>query len=466
MRYVAVDLGASNGRVIVATLQSQRLELEEIWRFENKPISLHGRMFWDFLSLFDNVKTGLKLAFSKYGDEITSIGVDTWGVDYGLIGRNGHLLSNPVCYRDSRTNGMVEEVLVKIDKSELYQRTGLQTMQINTLFQLLSSVTQEPDIIQCADKLLFMPDLFNYFLTGKAVNEYTEATTSQLFNPRDKAWDISLFESLGIPMLMQNMVFPPTLLGMLSPHLVEELGGNAQVVAVGSHDTASAVVAANMPGAAFISSGTWSLMGVKIDDPILTKTAFEKDFSNEGIGMGKIGFLKNITGLWLLQSLVREWKESGSWVSYESLLAEASRSSCLSTIDVDDARLVNPIRMSDVIDLMCRETEQEVPCSMADYAMLVCRSLACKYSQVKQELEECIGQQINIIQVIGGGSQNELLNRLTAEACCCQVVAGPVEATAIGNVITQAIGMGDIDAGAIDSILNNSFRLRTYHPWY
>ena len=464
MRYVAVDLGASNGRVIVGTLENQRIELEEIWRFENKPISLHGRMFWDFLSLFDNVKTGLKLAFTKYGGEIASIGVDTWGVDYGLIDKNGHLISNPICYRDSRTKGMVEKLMEIIDKGELYQRTGLQTMEINTLFQLLSSVTNEPEMLQYADKLLFMPDLFNYFLTGKAVNEYTEATTSQLFNPKDKNWELGLFEALGIPMLMQDLVFPPTLLGMLSPHLADELGGNAQVVAVGSHDTASAVVAANTPGVAFISSGTWSLMGVKIDNPILTTTALEKDFSNEGIVMGKIGFLKNITGLWLLQSLVREWKDLGSWVSYESLLDDASRSTCMSTIDVDDARLVNPVRMSDVITQICRETGQVIPESMADYAMLVCRSLARKYSDVKQELEMCIASKINTIQIIGGGSQNELLNRLTAEICDCEVIAGPIEATAIGNILTQAIGMGDINVDSIDVILNNSFQLRSYNP--
>ena len=437
MRFIAADFGAGSGRVIVGTwlAASKTIELEEIHRFGNEQKMIDGHLRWDFEALFNELKTGLKKAFAKYGDEIKSIGIDTWGVDYGLLDKEGQLISSPICYRDDRTKGMMDAAFQKLPKEEFFQHAANQFMEINTAFQLMS----ETDL-QRAERLLFMPDLFNYFLTGKCYNEFTIASTSQLLNTKTHQWDDVIFEKLNLPKrLMQEIIYPGTVIGELTAELAAEVGGNAKVVAIGSHDTASAVASIKDDGSdwAFISSGTWSLMGTPSKEPIISEEALESNFTNEGMTDGRIRFLKNITGLWLIQQLVKEWEQEGYKCDYSELVKEAEHSSLDSSFDVDDARFMNPEKMSEAIVSYLKEENQELPKSKGDFMRCVCISLAKKYAEVKTQMERCTNKKINKIYIVGGGSKNQLLNRLTAEYTCCEVIRGEVEATAMGNINVQ-----------------------------
>ena len=437
MRFIAADFGAGSGRVIVGTwfTASKTIELEEIHRFGNEQKMMDGHLRWDFEALFNELKTGLKKAFAKYGDEIKSIGIDTWGVDYGLLDKEGRLIANPICYRDDRTKGMMDAAFQKLPKEEFFQHAANQFMEINTAFQLMS----ETDL-QRAERLLFMPDLFNYFLTGKCYNEFTIASTSQLLNTKTHQWDDVIFKKLNLPKrLMQEIIYPGTVIGELTAELAAEVGGNAKVVAIGSHDTASAVASIKDDGSdwAFISSGTWSLMGTPSKEPIISKEALESDFTNEGMTDGRIRFLKNITGLWLIQQLVKEWEQDGYKCDYSELVKEAELSSLDSSFDVDDARFMNPEKMSEAIISYLKEENQELPKSKGDFMRCVCISLAKKYAEVKTQMERCTNKKINKIYIVGGGSKNQLLNRLAAEYTGCEVIRGEVEATAMGNILVQ-----------------------------
>ena len=437
MRFIAADFGAGSGRVIVGTwlAASKTIGLEEIHRFGNEQKMMDGHLRWDFEALFNELKTGLKKAFAKYGDEIKSIGIDTWGVDYGLLNKEGRLIANPICYRDDRTKGMMDVAFQKLPKEEFFQHAANQFMEINTAFQLMS----ETDL-QRAERLLFMPDLFNYFLTGKCYNEFTIASTSQLLNTKTHQWDDVIFEKLNLPKrLMQEIIYPGTVIGELTAELAAEVGGNAKVVAIGSHDTASAVASIKDDGSdwAFISSGTWSLMGTPSKEPIISKEALESDFTNEGMTDGRIRFLKNITGLWLIQQLVKEWEQEGYKCDYSELVKEAEHSSLDSSFDVDDARFMNPEKMSEAIISYLKEENQELPITKGDFMRCVCISLAKKYAEVKTQMERCTNKRINKIYIVGGGSKNQLLNRLAAEYTQCEVIRGEVEATAMGNVLVQ-----------------------------
>ena len=437
MRFIAADFGAGSGRVIVGTwlAASKTIELEEIHRFGNEQKMIDGHLRWDFEALFNELKTGLKKAFAKYGDEIKSIGIDTWGVDYGLLDKEGRLIANPICYRDDRTKGMMDAAFQKLPKDEFFQHAANQFMEINTAFQLMS----ETDL-QRAERLLFMPDLFNYFLTGKCYNEFTIASTSQLLNTKTHQWDDVIFEKLNLPKhLMQEIIYPGTVIGELTAELAAEVGGNAKVVAIGSHDTASAVASIKDDGSdwAFISSGTWSLMGTPSKEPIISKEALESDFTNEGMTDGRIRFLKNITGLWLIQQLVKEWEQEGYKCDYSELVKEAEHSSLDSSFDVDDARFMNPEKMSEAIISYLKEENQELPITKGDFMRCVCISLAKKYAEVKTQMERCTNKKINKIYIVGGGSKNQLLNRLAAEYTQCEVIRGEVEATAMGNILVQ-----------------------------
>ena len=437
MRFIAADFGAGSGRVIVGTwlAASKTIELEEIHRFGNEQKMIDGHLRWDFEALFNELKTGLKKAFAKYGDEIKSIGIDTWGVDYGLLDKEGQLISSPICYRDDRTKGMMDAAFQKLPKEEFFQHAANQFMEINTAFQLMS----ETDL-QHAERLLFMPDLFNYFLTGKCYNEFTIASTSQLLNTKTHQWDDVIFERLNLPKrLMQEIIYPGTVIGELTAELAAEVGGNAKVVAIGSHDTASAVASIKDDGSdwAFISSGTWSLMGTPSKEPIISEEALESNFTNEGMTDGRIRFLKNITGLWLIQQLVKEWEQEGYKCDYSELVKEAELSSMDSSFDVDDARFMNPEKMSEAIVSYLKEENQELPITKGDFMRCVCISLAKKYAEVKTQMERCTNKKINKIYIVGGGSKNQLLNRLTAEYTCCEVIRGEVEATAMGNINVQ-----------------------------
>ena len=448
-RYIAADFGAGSGRVIVGTwlAESNEIQLEEIHRFSNDQKFINGHLRWDFEALFNELKIGLKKAFAKYGNEIESIGIDTWGVDYGLLDKDGKLISTPICYRDDRTKGMLELAFQKLPKEEFFQHAANQFMEINTAFQLLSSVTAckadtniaYDDVIR-AKKILFMPDLFNYFLTGKCYNEFTISSTSQLMNSLTHQWDDVIFERLGLPKhLMQEIIYPGTVIGRLTDELAEELGGNLNVVAVGSHDTASAVASISDTNDdwAFISSGTWSLMGTPTKEPIISKEALESDFTNEGMTDGRIRFLKNITGLWLIQQLVKEWEQEGYKCDYSELVKEAEQSTISSYFNVDDARFMNPDKMSEAIVSYLKENNEELPVTKGDFMRCICISLAKKYAEVKTQMERCTNKKINKIYIVGGGSKNQLLNKLTAEYTGCEVIKGEVEATAMGNILVQ-----------------------------
>ena len=443
-RYIAADFGAGSGRVIVGTPSAEGIQLEEIHRFENNQKMIDGHLRWDFYALFNELKTGLKKAFAKYGNEIESIGIDTWGVDFGLLDKDGKLISTPVCYRDDRTKGMLELAFQKLPKEEFFQHAANQFMEINTAFQLLSATVETSHCgvseLQSAEKLLFMPDLFNYFLTGKCCNEFTISSTSQLLNSLTHQWDDVIFDRLGLPQrLMQNIVYPGTVIGRLTDELAEEVGGNANVVAVGSHDTASAVASISDASDdwAFISSGTWSLMGTPTKEPIISQEAFDAAFTNEGMTDGRIRFLKNITGLWLIQQLVKEWEQEGYKCDYSELVKEAEQSALSSYFDVDDASFMNPEKMSKAIVAYLKERNEDIPVTKGDFMRCICISLAKKYAEVKAQMERCTNKKINKIYIVGGGSRNQLLNRFTAEFTGCEVIKGEVEATAMGNILVQ-----------------------------
>ena len=389
------------------------------------------------------MKKGIRMAVDK-GYRIRSIGIDTWGVDFGLIDKLGNLVGNPVCYRDSRTDGMPEQVFGRIDPRTHYAVAGMQVMAINTLFQLYAMKLEGNPQLEIADKLLFMPDLFSYFLTGVANNEYSIASTSELMDIRNCRWNYPLIRELGLPEhLFCDIVMPGESRGVLKPEVMEELGLDyeVEVIAVASHDTASAVYAVpsadNGEVTAFLSSGTWSLLGVLTDAPILTEEARVNGFTNEGGAEGKICFLQNITGLWILQKLMGEWAEAGQCTDYDVLIPAAEEAQFASVIDVDDAQFTSPVNMADTIVSYCRESGQQVPQTQGEFVKCVLLSLAERYKKGIEGLNRLLPRPVTKLQIIGGGSQNRYLNRLTAQATGLQVAAGPVEATAIGNIRAQ-----------------------------
>lgn len=441
--YIAVDFGGGSGRVIAGYASEGRLELDTIYRFQNRQVRMGGHIYWDFLALFEDMKKGLRMAVDK-GYRILSIGIDTWGVDFGLIDRNGNLLGNPVCYRDPRTEGMPEKVFSMIDRKDHYSVSGTQVMDINTLFQLYAMKMADSSMLSVADKLLFMPDLFSYYLTGVANNEYSIASTSELMDIKNRKWNYSLICELGLPKhIFCDIVMPGEDRGMLKPEIKEELGidYDVKVVAVASHDTASAVYAVPQEKedgvTAFLSSGTWSLLGVVTDNPILSEEARINGFTNEGGVDGKICFLQNITGLWILQKLMSEWADEGKCTQYDVLIPAAENTALSSVIDVDDARFVCPANMASAISDYCRETGQQIPESQEEFVKCVLMSLAERYRKGIEDINKLLPSPIKKIQIIGGGSQNKYLNKLTSIFTGLEVEAGPAEATAIGNIKVQ-----------------------------
>lgn len=446
--YLAVDFGGGSGRVMAGSIHRGVLKLEEVYRFPNRQVRMGNHIYWDFPALFEEMKNGIRQAV-RQGYSVRSIGIDTWGVDFGLIDKDGNLLGNPVCYRDPRTNGLPEELFDEPALSGHYAEAGIQVMPINTLFQLYSMRKSDDAQLKVADRLLFMPDLFSYYLTGVANNEYCIASTSELLDARTRTWNRPLIESLGLPAsLFGEIVMPGTVRGKLRKEVCEELGISyeIEVVAVGSHDTASAVFA--VPGAgknrAYLSSGTWSLLGVELDEPLLTEEARKAGFTNEGGVGGKIRFLQNITGLWMLQRLIEEWKEAGKETSYEYLIQAAEASGFPSVINVDDASFQSPMNMEAAIAEYCRKHGLRIPVSQGEQVRCVLQSLAQRYKRGIEQLNSLLPAPIEQLHIVGGGCRNTLLNRLTSEALGIPVYAGPVEATAIGNILVQALAAGEI----------------------
>ena len=455
MTYLAIDFGGGSGRVVAGTIISEngekRLSMQLVHRFGNRQVRLGEHVYWDFPALFADMKEGLAKA-ARMGLDVAGIAVDTWGVDFGLVDAQGCLVGNPVCYRDARTKGMADAFFANNDAAAHYAVNGTQVMDINTLFQLISLKQSGSKQLDMAEKLLFMPDLFSYFLTGEANTEYTIASTSEMLNATTTDWDWQLIDSLGLPRrLFCPIVKPGTVRGRLRADIAEETGlGRVDVIAVGSHDTASAVAAvpatADESPVAFISSGTWSLLGVELDSPILTDEARQAQFTNEGGVGGRITFLQNITGLWFLQRLMAEWAAEGDAQEYDTLLAAAAQSTIDSVLPVDDETFQNPPSMQQAIVDYCSAHGIAVPQSKADTTRVVLQSLAAKYAEATTRLNAMLPQPISKLHIIGGGSQNALLNSLTEQALGVPVVAGPVEATAMGNILCQALAKGEVES--------------------
>jgi rhamnulokinase len=465
--YLAVDLGASSGRVLAGLFENGNLELKEMHRFWNGAVEKEDGLHWDIDQLFTEIKTGLKNGFAAHGKAVQSIGVDTWGVDYGLLGKDGKLINTPFQYRDARTDGMIEKVFQTVPRSEIYNRTGLQTAFYNTIYQLCAERTR-PEF-QRAEQLLFIPDLLNYWLTGKAATEYTIASTSQLLDAKKRDWDFELIEKLGLPAKIFGHIVPPgTGLGPLTAELQKELGGRAPVIAVGGHDTASAVAAAPLAGkhCAYLSSGTWSLMGLEEPEPIITDESATYDITNEGGVCNTIRFLKNIAGMWLIQECKRNWEAAGETIGWRDIDELVEKTApFIAFINPDAAEFAQPCDMPAQIQAFCRRTGQRVPEGIGEIGRVVFESLAMRYRFVFQTLEKLHGQRLEQLHIVGGGCRNALLNRFTADAINRPVIAGPVEATALGNMLMQMIANGDI-AGLAEgrAMIAESFKAQTVLP--
>ncbi|MCX6142550.1 MAG: rhamnulokinase [Ignavibacteriales bacterium] len=466
--YVAIDLGAESGRAILGSLRSDKLHIEEKARFANETQKIDGHYHWDIDGLFSNIKSGMR-SCTQAEIRPESVAVDTWGVDFGLLGGDGALLDRPYSYRDHRTDGMMERFFDIVPRRRVYDLTGIQFMQLNSLFQLYASVLEDPGLFKRATRLLFMPDIFNYLLTGETKSEFTIATTSQLFNPRTADWDTELLSALGVPRsVMQDIVQPGTPLGSLKHSVAKEthLEGIG-VTAVASHDTGSAIAAIPAQGDdwAYISSGTWSLMGVEIGVPIITDDALNANFTNEGGVEGTFRFLKNIMGLWLLQQCRKEWSSSAQY-SYDDLMRLTDDAKPFrSVIDPDYSDFFNPPSMQESIRVYCDKTGQLAPEKPAEFVRCILESLALKYRVTLDQLRQLTGRRIARVHIIGGGSQNRLLCQYAANAMGVPVIAGPVEATAIGNIMMQAHALGHVGSLAeIRTIVGHSFQPMRHEP--
>jgi rhamnulokinase len=467
--YLAFDLGAESGRAIAGRLRSGKLSIEELRRFANQPVYYNGAMHWDAPRLWFEMQSALDSIPSHSIEHLDGIAVDTWGVDYALLGENGALLDNPYHYRDTRTAGVMERVMKELTPEFIYGITGIQFLPFNTLYQLCAAVTQTPEILEQAKHLLTMPDLFNFWMTGKAVCEYTNASTTQFLDVHKRNWSTVLLEKLHIPThFLSPLVEPGSVLGPLRPDLAKQPAlSRTSVIAPACHDTGSAFAAVRSGGkVALISSGTWSLVGTEIMNPVVTEEARRLNFTNEGGVCGTVRLLKNITGMWLLERCRHAWKNQGHEYSYPELLALASAEPPLQQfVDPDDPSLALPDDMPRAIAAFCEKTGQPTPVTPGSFARTVLESLALKYRYVTESLEKLTGTQIETIRVVGGGSQNDVLNQFVANATCRSVLAGPAEATALGNMAMQMVGTGA--AKSLDEarqIIAASFSPRSFEP--
>lgn len=473
--YLAVDLGASSGRVVAGLFDGKKLVLEDGHRFENGGVTIADRMQWDLLNLWSNIKTGLRGAAASYGSRVKSVGVDTWGVDFGLLGRNDEILGNPYHYRDKRSSGMFAKTFEVVPRAEVFAETGLQFMEINTLYQVVAMVLEKSPLLESAEHFLMMPDLLHWLLTGEKANEFTDASTTQFCNPRTRDWSRDMLARLGVPTkIFGQVVHPGTKLGKLRASVADEVNlPGVEVVLPGTHDTASAVMAvpasgevSNQPSWCYISSGTWSLMGVETLEPIINDLCAQFNFTNEG-GVGNTTrVLKNIAGLWLVQECRRIWRQAGRDYGWEELVRRAEAQPALvSLINPDDASFTAPRDMPTAIREFCQKTHQPVPENEGAVIRTALESLAMRYRAVLGMLEQLTGGRIDTVHIVGGGTQNRLLCQMTADATNRRVVAGPVEATAIGNVMMQAVAAGEVNSIATArQIIKSSFDVHEYTP--
>lgn len=470
-KFLAFDFGASSGRAMLATFDGEKIVLEEKHRFSNDPVNINGSLHWDILRLFFEIKQGILKCVNSGDRDIDCIGIDTWGVDYGLLDKNGKLLGNPYHYRDTRTDGMYDKAFEKVTKEDMYKTTGIAFNWFNTVFQLLSAKLSGDVTLENADTLLFVPDLLNYFLTGKKRMEYTIASTSQLIDPVTHELATDMLKKLDIPTdIFPEIIYPGETVGTITPELAEELGiGEIPVIAVASHDTGSAVASVpvvDKKDFIYISSGTWSLMGVELDKPNVSMEALEHNFTNEG-GVNKtIRFLKNIMGLWLIQESRRQWDREGELLSFDELERQANEATPFaSLIDPDYPAFQTPGNMPRRIREYCEKTGQKVPETKGEVIRCIAESLAFKYRHTIEGMEAVNNTKYNTINIVGGGIKDKMICRFTANATKRVVETGPVEATSLGNVLVQGIATGaikDINEGR--KVIKNSFDITTYEP--
>ena len=466
---LAIDLGASSGRGIVGSFDGKKIELKENHRFTNDPVMVNGRFTWDIIRIFHEIKNSIRQT-ALDGDDIKTIGIDTWGVDYGFIDRHGRMIGNPTHYRDVRTDGICDYVNKFVSLDKIYESTGIQSLNFNTIYQLAAEKRDNPEIFDIAEKLLFIPDLLGYFLTGKAKTEYTIASTGAVLNAESRKYAFDLIDSLGVPQsIFTDIVEPGYNLGKLLPDVKEEVGGvDADIVKVASHDTASAVLAvpAKSDDFVYISSGTWSLMGMELKSPLINEKTRELNYTNEGGVDGTIRFLKNIMGLWILQESRRQWKREGKEYSFSELAIFAKEAKPLqSIIDPDDQLFATQGNMPRRIAEYCQKTGQHVPQSVGETVRCILDSLALRYRYTVKDLSVLSGKKVKAINIVGGGTQDKLLCQITADACGVPVCAGPVEATAIGNIMTQLMSLGEVkDLKEAREIVSASFETISYNP--
>ncbi|MBE6559485.1 MAG: rhamnulokinase [Ruminococcaceae bacterium] len=466
-KMLAIDLGASSGRGIIGAYNGSTITLDEIHRFPNDPVHAAGGFWWDTLRLLHEIKTAILNATHAGG--IETVGIDTWGVDYGYLDKTGNLLSNPYHYRDSRTDNITEHVFKKLPWEELYGVTGIQSMNFNTVYQLAADLRDRPWVVENADKLLFTPDLLGYFLTGEKRSEYTIASTGAVLDAKTRDFAFPMLEKLGIRRdLFCPITEPGAMLGGLLPGVKEETGSNARVINIASHDTASAVLSVPAEGEDFlyISSGTWSLMGIESKDPVISDASRAYGFTNEGGAFGTYRILKNIMGLWLEQESRRQWKREGITVSFDELSAMAMASKPLQSIINPDDELFSPAGdMPGRIREYCRRTGQHVPENMGEIVRCIFESLSLRYRWTAEKLEALTGRKYPVINIVGGGTKEEMLSQFAADASGRVVCAGPVEATALGNISMQLIAAGELSGlQEARSVIRSSFEIKTYQP--
>jgi rhamnulokinase len=468
LRLLALDLGAESGRAVIGTFDGTHLEIEEVQRFQNVPQLVNGTLYWDVLRLYGDVVSGLQIASSRV--PLATVGVDAWGVDFGLLDARGRLLGNPVHYRDARTNGVLERTCARVSHDEVYATTGIQFMPINTLYQLVAMVDAHDAQLQCAERLLMIPDLIHNFLSGSTVSEYTNATTTQCFDVRRGSWASELLERLEIPTrLFPDVVPPGTVLGSLRPEVADRVAGSPLVVACGTHDTASAVAATPLPSdghTAFLSSGTWSLIGLELEKPVVSEAALCANLTNEGGVAGTIRLLKNVMGLWLVQEARRGLARQSRDRSYTELTALAQAAPRWTAfIDPDDERFLRPGDLLGGVESFCRETQQPVPPDAGTLIRVLFESLALKYAWVVAQLEAVSDRSIDTIHTVGGGANNAFLCQLTADATGRAVLAGPAEATSIGNLVVQAMAIGELASiTQARALVEHSFAAARFDP--
>jgi rhamnulokinase len=469
-QFLAFDLGAESGRAILGTLSNGKLTLEEKHRFANPMGRMNGHLFWNLLQQWEELKTGLKNTAPGLSAPLAGIGVDTWGVDFGLIGRDGQVLGNPYMYRDSRTDGVFDRTLAKLGRERIFDNTGIQFMALNSLYQLVAMQESRSPALDSAETLLFMPDLFNYLFSGERKSEFSIATTSQMYDPQRREWANGMLKELGLPTKILPTIVPSgTIIGQLKSDIATECGIKpAPIIAPACHDTGSAVAAvpAHGDGWCYISSGTWSLMGVELANPIINAKSLRYNYTNEGGVGGTIRFLKNIMGLWLVQECRRQFALDGKEYDYATLTQMAgSAKPRAALIDPDHKPFGSPGQMPQKIADFCKQTGQTPPSSHGEFVRCCLDSLALTYRRTLEGLEDILEKKIAAIHVVGGGCRNELLNQATADACNRIVIAGPAEATAIGNILVQAIATGTVKSlPDARKIVAGSFEVKQYEP--